>query len=397
MPPTPGPLHRRVFFIAGFDPKSPRYYHRLFRGLAAHRPPHAQGAQAGEVRVGPRRRLNDWADEWDLWWPEPDGVSLLHSRCTLLRWDDIVRAHWARPAATVWRDHWNVYVDGWRQGLLGRAWRASRLNWVFLMFPLATTLALALAWAALAGLMAAWLWPVWGPWAVPGATTACVIAAGWTWRRLSHHLGSDWLLRLYGFSHAQAAGKVKELEARVDAMAELVRQAAGDAPEACEILLVGHSTGATLAASALARALRSEASLEWQGPALALLSLGHCTPLVYCFDSAQGLRDELDALVDHPPLTWVDYTAPADWAGCGRIAPWHRPGRAVLHRLSPRFPKILDPAHYQSLRRNRLALHMQYLKPADHAGRYDLLAFVAGGPTLRQRHPASEAKDSPRS
>ena len=25
------PLHRRVFFIAGFDPKSPRYYHRLYR------------------------------------------------------------------------------------------------------------------------------------------------------------------------------------------------------------------------------------------------------------------------------------------------------------------------------------------------------------------------------
>jgi len=30
---------------------------------------------------------------------------------------------------------------------------------------------------------------------------------------------------------------------------------------------------------------------------------------------------------------------------------------------------------------------MQYLKPADFAGRYDLLAFTAGQPTLRERHP----------
>jgi hypothetical protein len=69
------------------------------------------------------------------------------------------------------------------------------------------------------------------------------------------------------------------------------------------------------------------------------------------------------------------------------MTPWHRPGPALLHRLSPRFPKILDPAHYRALRRNRLALHMQYLKPADRAGRYDLLALTAGPQTLRDRHP----------
>jgi hypothetical protein len=59
-----------------------------------------------------------------------------------------------------------------------------------------------------------------------------------------------------------------------------------------------------------------------------------------------------------------------------------------LRRLSPRFPKILTTQHYAVLRRNRLAMHMQYLKPADHAGRYDLLAIVAGERTLRERHAA---------
>jgi hypothetical protein len=109
------------------------------------------------------------------------------------------------------------------------------------------------------------------------------------------------------------------------------------------------------------------------------------------FQTAGDLRGELDSLVADGRLTWVDYTAPADWAGCAEIPPWPRTGRARLARLSPRFPQIVDPERYRSLRRNRLAMHMQYLKPPDRAGSYDLLAFTAGAQTLRERHPGATA------
>ncbi|MEK8032065.1 hypothetical protein AACH06_14660 [Ideonella sp. DXS29W] len=383
------PLHRHVFFIAGFDPKSPRYYHRLYRELAAHRPPGAEGTEHGPVQVGERRRLNDWADEWEVHWPQA-GAAPLRTRYTLLRWDDIVRAHWERTAANVWRDHWNFYVDGARQGFFGRAWRASRLNWFFIVFPLCLALLLAGCWAVAAWLLCA-IVAVPTPVGSVAVGVASALAGWWTWRRLSHRTGTDWLMRLYGFSHAQAAGRVATLDVRVDAMASMMAEAMRTNAPAQEVLVVGHSTGATLAASALSRALALSPSPGPQGPALGLLTLGHCTPLVYYFATARILRNELDALTDHPDLTWVDYTAPADWAGCGQIDPWHRPGRARLQRLSPRFPKILTAGHYQSLKRNRLALHMQYLKPSDHAGRYDLLAFTAGPGTLRGRHPPAPA------
>lgn len=388
------PLHRRVFFIAGFDPKSPRYYHRLYRGLAAHRPPGSEGYEGPPVRVSTRRRLNDWADEWDVYWPaaKPGGDEL-HTRFTLLRWDDIVRAHWERTAANVLRDHWNFYVDGSRQDLFIRAWRASRLNWFFIVFPLAVLLLMAAIWSTLAAGVAAWL-----PSLMPlrlGVVAASLFGAWWSWRRLSHRLGSDWLMRLYGFSHAQAERRVAELEPRVDAMAGLIGDAARDASGAEEVLVVGHSTGATLAASALSRATAQDPGLGRSTTELSLLTLGHCTPLVYYFETADQLRNELDALTDLPQVTWVDYTAPADWAGCGRIPPWHRAGKALLHRLSPRFPKILTPQRYRALKRNRLAMHMQYLRPSDFAGQYDLLAFTAGPGTLRKRHPPSTGVTEP--
>lgn len=382
------PLHRRVFFIAGFDPKSPRYYHHLYRTLAAHRPPGAEGADGPPVQVGGRRRLNDIADEWDVHWPQPDGGSR-HTRYTLLRWDDIVRSHWARPARTMLLDHWRFYADGWRQGFLGLAWRLSRLNWLFLMFPFCVAMLVFVGWlAASFGLGA--LLPR-GQQAIGVALAALTTAplAWWGWRRLSHRIGSDWLMRLYGFSYLQAAGRIPALEERTVAMGAMIRTAcleanAEDLP--AEVLVVGHSTGATLAAAAVAHALAPASTIGRTGPALGLLTLGHCTPLVYGFPHAEALRRQLATVTADAAITWIDYTAPADWAGCGRIPPWPQRGAALLRRLSPRFPKILSPDHYAALRRDRLAMHMQYLKPADQAGRYDLLALTAGERTLRERH-----------
>jgi hypothetical protein len=381
-------LYRRVFFIAGFDPKSPRYYHQLYRALARHRAPGAEGHGGPPPAIGARRALNDWADEWDVTWARPDGGPPLVTRYTLLRWDDIVRAHWALGSGTVWHDYWRFYVDGWRQGFFRRTWKGSRRNWMFVMFPLALLFAWMLLWATLAvGLIR--VSPAGWPWAASWVGAAALAAGSlWGWRRVSHRLGADWLMRLYGFSHAQAAGEIDGLDQRIDAMAGLIREAEAAETPARELLVVGHSAGATLAASALSRALsRQRSPAPGPVPELALLTLGHCIPLAYFFATARGLRDELDSLVAHARLTWVDYTAPADWAGCAEIPPWPRPGPARLARLSPRFPRIVEEQRYRRLRQNRLEMHMHYLKPPDRAGRYDLLAFTAGAPTLRERHP----------
>lgn len=380
------PPQRRVFFIAGFDPKSPRYYHRAFRRLAAIRPEGAEDRVWGAVNVGDRRKLNEWADEWDISWPSDGGGPVQLTRVTLLRWDDIVREHWTRNPWKFWQDHWNFYVDGARQGNFVRLWHASRRNWTFVMFPLA----LLITWAALLAVLSEGILGHFmglaavGTQGAVGLTTAATCALSWPW--ISRRLGTDWLIRLYGFSHKQAERGVPGLESRVADMAAMVARLGDEMTPEQELMVVGHSTGATLAASVLSRALALAPQLSVRGPSIALLTLGQCTPLVYFFGTAGWLRAELDQLTAHARLTWIDYTAPADWAGCGEIPPWHAQGLATLRRLSPRFHRVLDIEHYRQLRRDRLAMHMQYLKPVDRAGGYDLLALIAGRPTLRERH-----------
>lgn len=389
MPQPPGP-HRLVFFLGGFDPKSPRQYHRLYRRAVQARP-----AGAGErVSVSARADEGGLLAGWRVVWQPAGAAEPLLTDYRVMRWDDVVRRHWVRRGVQVLRDYWHVYVGGHRERLFPRTWRTARATWGVGMFPLALGLTL----AGVTGLLAALVWAVAGWPRSPGAMAAgaAVATGAWLllWRALEHRLDSEWLLRLLAFSREQARGELPDLEARLDAMADaLVAQAA--ASTAREVLLVGHSTGSIMAASVAARALRQAPWLGGRGPALGLLTLGHCTPLVGYFDSATGFRAELAALRASPALTWWDYSAPADWAAFARVQPWMGEEAAApaarLHQASPRFHRTMAEEDYARLMKDRRALHMHYLNAPQRPGGYDVVTLTAGPLTLAQRHAALAA------
>ncbi|MFZ2989093.1 hypothetical protein [Ideonella sp.] len=376
-------LHRQVFFIGGFDPKTPRHYHRLYRQAAAARP-HTPAHES--VQVGRRVEDGPLADHWDVHW-QSDGEAAVHTRYTVFRWDDIVRAHWPRHLWQALQDYGAVYGVAASQGMMGRLWQGSRAGFWMAWFPLGvclSVLALCLVLGALAKL--AWghgspetSWP-WG-----GILAAAALAWLPLWRGVEARLDSEWLLRLYGFTVAQAAGRLPELEQRMDAMAEaLVRRA--QAEPCAELMVVAHSTGGMLAASVLARALKLAPELGREGAGLSLVTLGHCIPILAWLKPAQRFRGELTSLANTPQLVWWDISAPTDWAAFARVPPWLTAGSARLHQRSPRFHQALHPQHYQQLLKNRHALHMQYLRAPDLAGGYDLICLTAGPTTLAQHH-----------
>lgn len=389
MPQPPGP-HRLVFFLGGFDPKSPRQYHRLYRRAAQARP-----AAAGErVSVSARTDEGPLLSAWQVLWQPADGAAEVSTRYHVMRWDDVVRRHWVRRGLQVLRDYLQVYGGGHRERLFQRTWVTARATWGVGMFPLALGLALALATAVPAAL----LWVLLGLPRTPAALAAGTGAAGsaWLllWRTLEHRLDSEWLLRLLAFSREQARGRLPDLETRLDALAELlVAQASSSAAD--EILLVGHSTGSIMAASVAARALQRAPWLGRRGPGLALLTLGHCTPLVGYFDSADAFRSELAALRASPALVWWDFSAPADWAAFARVQPWMGEAAAApqarLHRASPRFHRSMPAEDYARLLKDRRALHLHYLNAPLLPGGYDVVALTAGPLTLAQRHAALPA------
>jgi len=379
------PLHRQVFFIGGFDPKTPRHYHRLYREAATRRP---ASAAAETVKVGPRVRESAHLDGWDVQWQAPDQAPLI-THYVVMRWDDIVRRHWPRHLRQALRDYWHVYLLAGSQGMFRRVWRGSRAAFWLALFPLGVSTVLLLACMGLAAAMTT-------AQLLPARVAALAVLPVWLllWRGVEARLDSEWLLRLYGFTWFQAHDRLPDLAKRMDDLAdELVQRAR--ASDATELLVVAHSTGVMLAASILARACEKAPWLGRQGPSLGLLTLGHCTPVLAWLRQAGRFRGELAALADHTALTWHEYTAPSDWAAFARVPPWLVPGRAQLHQFSPKFHKTMGAGDYDALLADRHALHMQYLRAPRHAGGYDPVEWTAGPLTLAERHAALSPRPAP--
>jgi hypothetical protein len=388
---------RLVFFFSGFDPKGASFYHRLFRsGIAQRNKTHDD-----TLAVGKRYRIGSWASSWTVLWrgsaaQRQGGAKTTRSRVHFMRWDDIIRREWKRRPAQLARDYWNVYVRGLSNGVFGRIWRKSRAAFWLAMFPLGVLFAALLVGEFVVGGLLG------ETGAVPGwAAAVAGLAAGFVgWRALARWIDCEWLLRLYAFTRQHALGLLPALEARQDEMAAHVvevveaRLRQAGAPPLREVLLVGYSTGSTMAAAVLARALPRLTSLVGErsangGTALGLLTLGHCIPIAADWNGAQRTRRELDELSDCQRLTWHDYSAPADWAAFARTPPWPQPARLQGHQASPRFHAQLSALEYAALRRDRREMHLQYLRPPGHpveAGAYDYFLLTSGPATLAERH-----------
>ena len=194
-----------------------------------------------------------------------------------------------------------------------------------------------------------------------------------------------------GINRRQALGQTPELEARLDQHAQaLLNCLAGSKDD--ELILVGHSSGAIMAVSVMARALRIDPDLGRRGPRVALLTLGQWIPLMGCLPQAQAFRDELRLLGAAPGIDWLDFTAPPDGCcfaltdplqACGIDRTGALPDRPKL--LSPRFMNMFEPQRYAQLRPDKFRVHFQYLMASDKAVEYDYFAITAGNQSLAER------------
>jgi hypothetical protein len=353
---------RHVLYLSGFDPQGPAHYHAMYAEQAT-----SQARVLGErVTVGPRQRAGPNA-AWDVQWQAADG-STIETRYEFLRWDDIVRRHWPRGG---WR--LLAITMGTTARLLGNGslWRILQTSWpAFLALAAPAGLILTTALAALATLaLSWWVGTMWSPpLAVLGALVMLASMLHWAGRAQAK-VQTAWLMRSAAVILKQARGELPALEQRLDAFAARLVELA-TASDADELLVVGHSSGAMLAVSVVARALAADPTLLERRCAVALLTVGQCIPVLSYQPEAAAFRSELAALRHARSLVWIDMTAPPD--GCcfalmdptevcldGQAGPDLHSGGPK--RLSPRFAQSFSPGRYRAIKRDKYRCHFQYL------------------------------------
>jgi len=375
---------RHVFFVAGFDPKGASYYHGLYQRESARQA--AWGAWSYEV--GPRRRLASGNDAWQVRTMDKAAQPGVATTVEHLRWDDLVRREWPQGAWQVLVGSVMAYVHALASGrALLKVGQVAPMTLFSLAWP-------GLCWLAVVGLAALLAALAWGlvQWVLPGevAAAACVAllasgvvlaAAG----QLERRWNTTWLLRIYRFADRWARARMPWLDERLDSMAKRLKEVLQD-PEVDEVLLVGYSVGSMLSVSVVARAL-AESSAK-QAP-LALLTLGHCVPLLGLMPRADGFRQELAQVAQAPQVFWVDISSPTDWGSFALTDPvalcLQQPGLNPRAVVSPRFHTLFESARYLQLRRDKRRMHLQYLMSGELPGDYDFFDLTAGPGRLKER------------
>lgn len=388
-------ISRQVFYLSGFDPQGASRYHALYKSGAA-----AQSAVAGyAISVGARERIDRLSSRWTVEHQGRDG-GRCRTQYHFLTWDDIVRRHWPREA---WRVAHLTVSSTWHLLINGVLWRILQTSWaafLALIVPGLLLLGMVMTAALALGIFVS-LMPA-SPWVGAVSGAMCLVGAWWGGRTLQQWSQSAWLMRSTRVILKQARGELPDLERRLDDFADRLADALDASFPQEEILVVGHSSGAMLAASVVARAIeRHKLSGERMGR-LSLLTLGECIPMLSYQPEAQVFRNELARLRRCQGLCWIDFTAPPDGCCFALIDPTEvcedRTGNDAAtsltgdapgpKRLSPRFADLFSPASYSAIRRDKYRCHFQYLMATERPGAYDFFAITSGTVRLRERYAA---------
>jgi len=443
---------KHVFLIAGFDPKGGRYYRRLLAEAARAR--HVAGGPTPMVEVGPLAP-DTLGGHWVLLaptsadagpasqGPAPEATAPL-AICQFLSWHDIVRDRWAHGLRGWLGTQLRVAASVRILAAMRRVGQLARPAWWIAVTPLLLTaacllLGLALGGAAWWGLVnttaagrsAAPLLPSTPGGVLAALTTALLAGAGvglWIADLAHRRLGTQWIVQLCLHAIDFATDDLPALDRRLDEWADAIIRATMPDPKGAkgpeEVLIVGHSHGATLAIAALARALARAPRLA-DGPAqLSLLTLGHTTPMITAFPQAHRFRCAMANVQACHGLAWLDLVAAADWASFPGSPAWVNawpvagetdrmatmngndagpateagrpaatPGPHV--HAAPRFHRDMSPPQWQRLRGDRRALHLHYLRATSTGDGLDILRLLGGPGSLREtamhwaRAPAS--------
>ena len=374
---TSGAVKRRtVFYIAGFDPRGPLHYHRLYAAEAE-----KQASVNGLALTVSKRHA---VDDIEAAWTVTAGDTVTDYR--FLRYEDIVRRQWPRNALATYR---GVLSYGWhflRMGVFRMIGRNSWPGLVAVTYPPLVVLGMFLL-SCFLGIAAALLLRPWlgaVSWLALPAALALPFAL---YRVLEKRLNAFWFARSCAFLVDRSLQRVPGIEERCLAFAARVAGAM-NRDDTDEVLLVAHSVGTHLCVTVAARALEMAAA----GKRLSLLTLGQAIAMTPDEPPARQFRRDILAISTSARLDWIDVTAAIDGSCIALSDPLAlshitRPaGARVQPKLvSARFNKLFNPESYKSVRGNFMRAHFQYLMAAELPGDYDYFLITAGPARLADR------------
>ena len=373
-------VQKRYFFHAsGFDPyDATGRYRRFVREVARFATTWNVKAQ-----VCPTHENGAGDGHWTVTTQGPDWRVL--TSFELLDWSDIVRSEVRQPAARLLRQGTATLADLVVTGTASRYFAANWRYGIFFLVPflnvfLFAAAALATGGCFAAAITAAFASVIFG--VVAGAWVAALVFAAlmrWPGERLRVAQGlADWI-----FAREYMRGRHSEMEARIEAFVARVVACARRA-DVDEIVVAGHSLGATVAVDVLARAFDRDPALGRHGPKLCLLTIGATIPKLALHPGGGWLREKARRLAAEPSLAWAEYQARDDVISFHKFHPVRLTrlvesdalGRPVIRRVQAH--QMLCAPTLRRFRFNYMRLHYQFVMANERRTVYDYFMLMCG-------------------
>jgi hypothetical protein len=374
---------RHFFHAPGFDPYDPAAQHRRFIREAMR----FEATWSVAAHVSALQRNGASESCWTVTARAP-GWEVV-TDYDLLDWSDIVRGELQQSSVRKLRGGLLALAD---LVLSGTAWRYFAANWRYGMFFLVPFLNVFL-FAAIAALAAFYVGA-----AIAGTSTIWGVAAGTaigaiTFAALMRWPGERWsvgqALADWNFARDYMLGRHAAMSARIDDFAARIVACAGRAG-VDEIIVAGHSLGATVAVDVLARAFERDPALGNRGPKLCLLTIGATIPKLALHPRGAWLRKQTRQLAREPSLTWAEYQARDDFISFHKFDPVRlartddipRLGGPVIHRVQ--IHNMLNKKTLRRLRFKYMRMHYQFVMANERRAVYDYFMLICGPAPFRR-------------
>lgn len=377
------PVKRRaVFFVGGYDPKTPQaFFARFVKELARFDALWAVTSRVSPVRVSADDEIGTVTIETSPSTPGQRAWTVT-TDFNFLVLDKIVLADFARPLPVRLGKYLAAFADfvvsGTALRIFAKAWRFG----LYFLFPFVMVAVFALLGYAAATVAAPWLG--WASWLLGLAVFGVAQAA----------LGKRWpvnhLMDLWSFSLNFIRGRRPDAEALMQRFAAAITASAATGGYD-EIILVGHSTGGVLMLDIAARCLELDTQFSQRANHVALLTLGSTALKAGYHPAAKPFRAGVQRLVDDGKLEWVEIQCMTDIINLHRTDPVaemkldRAAGRAFPLVRDIRIKDMLQPETYKRIKRNFFRVHYQYIFGNTKPYWYDFFQICCGPTSLVAR------------
>jgi hypothetical protein len=367
---------RLVYQIAGYDPiDATGHYRRFVRGIPTF-------ARTWNVTVAVSDVVKPSQDAAARWTVTSAAANWrVDATYVPLTWHDIVQADLAGPMPRRLARYGMALFDFFRTATVFRYFRASWKYGGFCLYPAFYLLAFAAVGLALG-------WGIANYFELQGIAPALTIGAAGvaTFCALLQWLGRRWrviqALDDWIFAWDYLHGRRFDVEARLDRFAQEIVEAARTS-EYDEIVVVGHSLGATLAINVAARALERDAAFGSRGTPVCVLTVGSTIPKFSLHPAAVRIRLDIARVANAPAVQWAEYHARADPISFYMFDPVTGPikrdrfDRKPIIRLV-RIKNMVAQGKYRRIQFKFMRVHHQFVMANERRTAYDFYMMGCG-------------------